>query len=125
MNEHKYSEHDGHCDQRRSRHDDERHVDDEAQRDGNEQCRRQKSFRAQEGDDRVGQRHGAESEFLALVDVVLDRNAVRGNAILIFEWCGPEREPWIERDNPGHRQQQHKDIRKAINTGTPRVERSK
>jgi len=54
-------------------------------------------------DDGISQRYGAEGEFLALVNIVLDRNAIYGNAIIVFSRYGLEREPWIERDNPGHR----------------------
>ena len=93
-----HRQHDRHGDQRRPRNDDERHVDDEAQRDRAEQQRRHNSSGAQQLDDRIGQRHGAQCEFLALIDIVLDRNAVLG--------AGLQRERRIERHDPRHRHQQ-------------------
>ena len=74
-----HRQHDRHRDQRRPRHDDEHHVDDEAQRDRDQQRRQPDSLRAQRSDDGIGERHGAQREFLALVDIVLDRNAVFGS----------------------------------------------
>ena len=47
MQQRKYRQHDGHGDQRRPRHDDERHISDEAQRDCAQQQRLHDSIRAQ------------------------------------------------------------------------------
>jgi hypothetical protein len=64
------------------------------------------SFFAQQRDDRIGQRHGAEGEFLTLVDIVFNRNAVYYNTIIIFVQCGLKCDPWIEGDDPRHNMQQ-------------------
>ncbi len=68
-----HRQHDRHRHQRRPRNDHERHVDDQAQRDRAEQQRQPNSSRAQQGDDRIGEHHRAQREFLALVDIVFDR----------------------------------------------------
>ena len=57
-------------------------------------------FGPQQRDDRIGQRHRAQREFLALVDIVLDEDAAFGVSGSL------QREAGIERDDPRHHHQQ-------------------
>ena len=65
----------------------------------------------------IGQRHRAQREFLALVDVVLDEDAALGPRL--------ERKHRIERTSQDITISSVQDTRKAMNTHRPRVERSK
>ena len=70
------AEHDRHGDERRARHDDERHVDEKlsAIAISNTACHILPV--PQQHDDGIGERDRAQREFLALVDVVLDEDAI-------------------------------------------------
>jgi hypothetical protein len=81
-------------------------VDDEAREERTDERRRQNSFGAQQAGDQISQRHGAQGEFLALVDIVFDWDAICRNTIIVLERRGRERKPRIEDDDPGHHQQQ-------------------
>jgi hypothetical protein len=59
--------------------------------DRTEERRRQNSFGAQQGGDRISHRHGAQGEFLALVDIVFDWDAICRNTIIVLERRGRER----------------------------------
>ena len=63
-----------------------------------QQQRRQDFFRAQQADDRIGQRHRTQCEFLALIDVILDRHAVLGVRF--------QRELRMQRHDPREHHQQ-------------------
>ena len=73
-----HRKHDRHGNQRRSRNDDKHHVDQEADGNRNQRHCQPVFLRAQQSDDGIGKRHRAQREFLALVDVILDRDAVFG-----------------------------------------------
>jgi len=75
-------------------------FEEKTQRQHGKQSRQPDSFLLQQHDNRIYQGHGAQGEFLALVDVVLDEDAagsIRG---------GFQRKRGIEGDDPRHNHQQ-------------------
>ena len=79
MKEGKYSQHDRHGDKGRSRDGDKHHVDDEAYCERSKQRSQNELFRPQESHDGIGKGRRAQGEFLALVNIVFYRDAVRGS----------------------------------------------
>ena len=101
MRHREYGEHHRQRDQRRARHDDERHVDDEVGRDRRQQQRLPDFPFAQQREDGESEHDRAQHEFLALVDVVLDEDAVPvGSPGAFSVRLG------INRDDPGRDRQQ-------------------
>ena len=101
MKQREHGQHDRDRDHRRSRDDDERHVDDEAERDRAQQQRLPDPVRPQQTDDRIGQRHRAQRELLALVDIVLDEDAAPPGLV-----GGLQRKAGLHHHQPRHHHQQ-------------------
>jgi hypothetical protein len=119
MQQPKYGEHDWHGHERRARDDHEGHVAHEGKRKQAEQARQRDPFLARQHDDRIGQRHRAERELLALVDIILDENAVRGD---VFAFSVRSGKNATIQDITTIKAQ---DTRKAMKTHNPRCDRAK
>ena len=105
MERREYRQHDRHGDQCRARNDDEQHIGDETQGEDDEQRRRQFSVGSQQRQNWKGQRHRAQREFLTLIDIVFDEDSSAG-IIGAPHNIGLERQTWLEKNQPGYRQQQ-------------------
>ena len=117
MKKRKYGQHDRHGDKGRSRDGDKHHVDDEAYCERSKLLRPARMLRPQESHDWIGKGGRAQGKFLALVNIVFNRNSV----------CGPDLRASLGSTATIHdiTINNEQEARNAIKTHMPRDERSK